>query len=162
MNYRIVELEDLSGDRATIYSIIETDAQQTVFEQFLAEYQASHQDEVLDILNRIESIGQVVGARDHFFKHNEGKPGDLVCALYDQPGRHLRLYCIRFGSVAIILGGGGPKSTRSWQEDPKLSREAKKMMKVSEDIAARLRDGSLYWTEDGMELSGDLNFEDDE
>jgi hypothetical protein len=162
VNYRIVELEDLSGSGATIYSIIEMDAEKSVFEQFLSEYLESYEDEVLDILNRIESIGQVVGARDHFFKHKEGKPGDLVCALYDQPGRHLRLYCIRFGSVAIILGGGGPKSTRSWQEDPKLSREVKKMMKVSEDIASRLRDGSLYWTEEGMELTGDLNFEDDE
>ncbi|MEK6476041.1 hypothetical protein WJR50_00860 [Catalinimonas sp. 4WD22] len=162
MNYRIVELEDLSGDQATIYSIIESDNDDTAFEQFIAEHHTAYENEILDIVNRIDSIGKVVGARDHFFKHNEGKPGDLVCALYDKPGRHLRLYCIRFGSVAIILGGGGPKNTRSWQEDEKLSQEVRKMMKVSEDIANRLRDGSLYWTEDGMELIGDLNFEDDE
>lgn len=162
MNYHIVELEDLSGSRATIYSIVEEGSGSTIFEQFIEQHQEAYENEILDILNRLHSMGNIVGARDHFFKHNEGKPGDLVCALYDQPGRHLRLYCIRFGSVAIILGGGGPKSTRSWQEDPKLSLEVKKMMKVSEDIASRLRDGSLYWIEDGMELSGDLNFEDNE
>ncbi|MBK6979124.1 MAG: hypothetical protein IPH28_20170 [Cytophagaceae bacterium] len=51
--------------------------------------------------------------------------GDGVCALYDDPDRNLRLYCIRYGKQIVVLGGGGhkPKTIRALQEDEKLKQE---------------------------------------
>ena len=67
-------------------------------------------------------------AREGYFKLHEGKPGDGIVALYDRPDSRLRLYCIRYGSVTLIVGGGGakPKSVRAWQEVPELARSVKK------------------------------------
>ena len=35
-------------------------------------------------------------------------------------GGKLRLYCLRISEQIIILGNGGIKNTKSYQEDPKL------------------------------------------
>ena len=162
MNYRIVELTDYSGEEATIYSIIEEGEQDTIFEKFIAANMAEYKDEIKNIAQRLYFIGNEVGAREQFFKTKEGKPGDLVSALYDEPDKHLRLYCVRFGSLAIIVGGGGAKSTRSWQEDENLSQEVKKMIKVSNDIYQRILSKEITWSSDGKELEGNLEFTDDE
>jgi hypothetical protein len=68
--------------------------------------------------------------------------------LYDDEERKLRLYCIRFANVAIILGGGGykDKSVIKWQDDKKLSEEVRKVMAYAESIIKRLDDGVLYWS----------------
>jgi hypothetical protein len=164
VNYEIVELEQLSGRKATIYSIIKEDDDITLFDQFLAENIQSHRSEIKYISNILEEIGHEVGAREQFFKHDEGKLGDGVCALYDDPDRKLRLYCIRYGRCAIILGGGGPKhpDIKAWQENDKLALEAKTMIKVSKDITRRLKDGDLRWSPDGTQLIGDLTFSDND
>lgn len=57
-------------------------------------------------------IEYTTGAREIYFKH-EGdnafvrKFGKYLWALHDEEEKKLRLYCIRFANVAIILGGGG-------------------------------------------------------
>jgi hypothetical protein len=162
VNYEIVELSDLSGNYTTIYSIIKDVDTKSLFEHFVEENIDDHREEVISILHRLKVIGETTGAREGFFKHNEGKPGDLVCALYDEPDKNLRLYCIRYGSVAIILGGGGMKEVRAWQHDPKLSKEVNAMIKVSEDIFQRMKEGDLRWSPDGKKLIGNLNFSEDE
>jgi hypothetical protein len=81
--------------------------------------------------------------------------------LYDDE-KHLRLYCIRYGSIAIILGGGGekPEGVRALQDDPKLKEENYRLRAIAKRINDRIKDKDLYW--DGNELGGDLNFYDDE
>jgi hypothetical protein len=120
----------------------------------------AHQTEVLDIVSRLRTIGYRTGARDHFFKDWEGKPGDGVCALYDHPDKHLRLYCIRFGMSVLVVGGGGfkPKSMKALQEDPTLTRENNYMKKVSIEIAKKIREKEVIWSSDENELLGDFNF----
>jgi hypothetical protein len=108
VNYEIVELENLSGSETTIYSVIMGDDSISLFDYFIKENIVAYKNEVSNILNRLETIGKTTGVREIFFKHKEGKPGDGVCALYDDPDSKLRLYCIRYGKAAIILGGGGP------------------------------------------------------
>lgn len=76
----------------------------------------------------------------------------------------MRLYCIRFANVAIILGGGGykDKSVRKWQDDKKLSEEVRKVMAYAESILKQLDDGDLYWSADRTELEGNLKNYDNE
>lgn len=87
-----------------------------------------------------------------------------VCALYDLPENNLRLYCIRYGNAAIILGGGGPKPSgvRAWQDNAKLKREAETIVQVSKDIMERLKAGRLRWSYDGSKLVGNLNISENE
>lgn len=147
-----------------IYSVMMQGEETTLFEQFIRDNLLTKRDEIRFILNRLQEIGHTTGARDIYFKHYEGKPGDGVCALYDEPERDLRLFCIRYGSVAIILGSGGPKAEgiAAWQEDEKLNLEASRMIAISKTIMARIRDMELGWSDDGRQLTGNLNFSDNE
>lgn len=164
MNYEIVELEEFTGSRATVYSVILEGDDLTLFDHFVEENKTDYKAEVKSIANRLEEIGHTTGAREKFFKTKEGSPGDGVCALYDDPDSKLRLYCIRYGNVAIILGGGGPKppGVVAWQDDEKLTQEAETMIEVSNDIMQRLKDGDLQWSSDGSQLLGNLNFTSNE
>lgn len=169
MNYEIVELEDFSGDKAKIYSIIPEGEEESLFDKFLDENIKSYRKELKEILSRIKQIGITTGARENFFKH-EGdsefvrKYGKYVWALYDEEKSNLRLYCIRFSGIAIILGGGGfkDKTVIKWQDNPKLSEEVNKVMAYAKRILKQLDDGELYWSSNGMELEGNLKNYDNE
>lgn len=164
MNYEIVELEEFSGTGATVYSVILEGDSLTLFEHFVIENKPAFRAEVKQIISRLYEMGHFTGAREKFFKTKEGVPGDGVCALYDDPDSKLRLYCIRYGNVAIILGDGGPKlpGVIAWQDDEKLTQEAETMKQISIDIIQRLQEGELEWSSDGSQLLGNLNFTQDE
>jgi len=125
MKCKLVKLLKFSGNKASVYSIIIGNEQETLFDKFLKENVYLFTSEIKDILMRLSTIGQKTGARIDFFKEFEGRPGDGVCALYDKPGSKLRLYCIRYGSQLIVVGNGGPKpkSIRAFQENDKLEDE---------------------------------------
>ena len=108
----------------------------------MIENKGAFHNEIKDINKKLYTIGNTTGARLSYFKEREGKPGDLVCALYEKPKINLRLYCIRFGHSVIIRCGGGPKNnyTRAWQDDKKLNEEAERMIKYSSDIHKRIND----------------------
>ena len=162
MKLKLVKLLDYTGRKTTIYSLLIEGENITLFERFIKENWQNHLDELQDIRLRLQNIGRKYGAREQFFKVNEGKAGDLLCALYDLPEKKLRLYCIRLGSVVLVLGGGGAKNVRSLQEDPKLMAENYLLRYISNEIYQRLKDKDLKWSSDGMELLGDLNFDYDE
>ena len=164
MNYEIVELQPFSGREAKVYSLILMGEDETLFEMFVDEYKVEFKNEIKYILQTIFQIGHTTGARSSFFKQHEGKYGDFVCALFDVPEKNLRVYCIRFGMVAVILGGGGEKAkgVRAWQDDEKLSKEANLMIEYAKDILQRMDEGDLYWSKDRTELQGNLkNYENE-
>ena len=161
-SFEIVKLNELSGDYCTIYSIRYNDEDDSLFEQFLKVYNDVFKNEVLDIYTRLKAIGKCVGLRHGFYKENEGKPGDGVCALYDKPNAHLRVYFIRYGSDLIVLGDGGekPKHIRTWQEDPVLSDANLLMQWVSKKIREATDNKDIIITDKGFE--GDLFIEVEE
>jgi len=157
-------MQAYSGSEAKVYSLIPMGEDDTLFEKFVDAYKVEFKNEVKDIIKTIYQMGHTTGARSSFFKQHEGKYGDFVCALFDVPEKNLRLYCIRFGMVAVILGGGGEKAkgVRAWQDDEKLSKEANQMIEYSKDILQRIDDGDLYWSKDLTELQGNFKNYDNE
>lgn len=164
MKYELVKLNKMSGNKASIYSILLEDEQKTLFDCFIEENKNSFISELKSISDRLKTIGHITGAKEDFFKHKEGNPGDGVCALYDLPGSQLRLYCIRYGSLIVILGGGGykPKGMRAFQEDPKLKKENYFLRQVSSAIQKRIADKEIIYTDDYMDFEGNLIFNDEE
>ncbi|MFN8258144.1 MAG: hypothetical protein U0W24_20815 [Bacteroidales bacterium] len=159
MNLELVKLDKFSGEEASIYTLLDIDVEITLFDKFVSENKNSFESEIKDILMRLNTIGKKTGAREQYFTLNEGKPGDLVCAIKDQPDRKLRLYCIRYGKSLIILGGGGPKTTRTLQEDPKLTSENEVLLKISDEIYKRLLSKDIFYTNEGKDFEGELEFE---
>ena len=162
MNFSLEKVGRLSGRQASVYAVVLEGEPYSVFESFLAEYQADYRAEIKDIIERLNVIGNKTGAREDFFKKFEGKFGDLVCALYDDPDKKLRLYCIRFGGDFVILGGGGPKEVAAWQDDPNLKHHAELMITVAKKIHRRFKEGDLHWTGDYKDIKGNLTFKEDE
>ena len=162
MKFELVILPELSGPAATIYSVIPEGSTQTLFKQFVEHYGIEFREELKSILLTLRAIGNKTGARYQFFKHDEGKPGDGVCALYDDPKRKLRVYCIRFGNDLLILGAGGEKVTRTWQQDSILSAAAEQMIAVSKQLMRRIEEERPNYYRGGKHFEGDLTFFDDD
>ena len=154
MTCEIVKLEAYSSYGAGIYTVYIEEEEVTLYDKFVAENISEFKNEVVDINNRLLSIGKI-GAREQFFKLKEGFPGDGVCALFDNPNSHIRLYCIRYGS-----GGGGPKSKliRGLQQDSKLTFENYLLRAISKEITREMIQKELKFTTDFFDFEGDMNF----
>ena len=159
MKFSLIKIEQFSGERSTFYTIQLEDGV-VLFDEFLEENSKIYEKELKNITQRIRSMANQPGAQEHFFRQKEGKPGDGVCALYDQPKSKLRLYCIRYGNAIVILGGGGRKTTRTLQEDPKLDKENKLMRELSQKITVRVKAGEIDFSVDELEFIGNLEFYD--
>jgi hypothetical protein len=163
MKFELVELTRLSGKKATIYSLILDDEEMTLFDKFVKENDEQFPEEIDSIFETIKKNGNRHGNGRNFFKENEGKLGDLICALYDTPNSNLRLYCIRLGNAVIILGGGGhkPKDIRAFQEDTTLKEANYLLRTFSELLHQKMLEGDIYWQGD-MELDGNLIIDSDD
>ena len=158
----IVKIKQLSGKKTQIYSVILNQEDQSVFEQFLQNNYSEYRTGIEDIVSKLKIMATKTGAAEHFFKLNEGKPGDGVCALFDSPDKKLRIYCIRFANVAIIVGGGGykPKNIRAYQESPALKKEAEMVIQISKIISKAIKNKDIHLNDNGFFL-GNLKLKEE-
>lgn len=110
-----------------------------------AEYNSDYQ--------RIIAALQVIldkGALERFFRP-EGKMNDNVHAIPIEGGK-LRLYCLRISEQIVILGNGGFKNTKSYQEDPKLYGYVLDLQRFEKILKENIDKG--YISVDEKELHG--------
>lgn len=81
------------------------------------------------------------GALERFFR-NEGKMSDNLCAL-SIDSRRLRLYCLRISDQILIVGNGGEKTTRTFQEDEILSGYVMDLQKFDELLRQAQKTGTI-------------------
>lgn len=157
MRIELIELDEFDCRVGHIYSVAIDDSDNTLFDLFLEENDEEFRKELGTIMTKLNAMSARTGFGDFYFKLNEGKPGDGLCAITDIKGK-LRLYCIRFGNVLLVLGGGGAKTTRTYQEDDKLYSENLQLRLISEAMTKAIKDGTLRIEDDGR-LTGDLVLE---
>lgn len=166
MKYKLVKISKFSGKKASVYTLLveneQGDFEESLLDIFVKENKTLFLSEIKNIFSRLKIIGNDTGARESFFKIREGVPGDGVCALYDSPSKKLRLYCIRYGTELIILGGGGSKNVRALQEDNKLKKENYFLRWLSDKITECRQNGDLSFSNDFMDFDGDLIINDDD
>lgn len=144
-----------------VYTLLIDDEENTAFKNFVLENQDLFKSEIQDIVGRLRTMAFKTGMQEYFFKLKEGKPGDGVCALYDHKNSMLRLYCIRYASQLIIVGGGGhkPKTIRAFQESKKLQHENYLLRELSALITEKMRDREINLSDNGLDFEGDLTIE---
>jgi hypothetical protein len=162
MNYRIVKLEQLSGRKGTIYTLVRDGEELSLFDQFLQGCSQQHEAQVRNLVAKLKAMGQQTGMREHLFRMDEGRPGDLVVAVSDDVTSTLRAYGIRYGNTILLLGAGGPKLVRAWQDDPELKRAANEMIAISKAMMEKTKNREITWTPDQMEWTGELTIEIDD
>lgn len=89
------------------------------------------------------------GAWERYFRP-EGKMNDRVCAIPVDSGK-LRLYCLRISDQILIIGNGGLKNTRTYEESEELSGYVMDLQKFDGIIKMGVDRGLLYVTETAIE-----------
>lgn len=130
----------------TMYTIQFLSDDDSEFEKFYAKFKDDLEynedfERLLNILGRIADFG----ALERFFRP-EGKMNDSVCALPVLKSK-LRLYCLRLSDKILILGNGGVKQTRTYNEDLTLKGYVMTLQKFERLIKTGVMDGSISITE---------------
>lgn len=94
------------------------------------------------------------GALERFFRP-EGKMRDSVVALPVLRSK-LRLYCLRLSDRILVLGNGGVKNSRTYQEDDSLRGYVLTLQRFEELLKEGERDGSVTITSKTIETSKTL------
>lgn len=149
MKISLIKLDQFSGRRTKFYTVAVDGDDKSLFQHFIESNLAVHGAEVRNLLMRIKAMGEVTGAREQFFKLREGKADDAVVALYDIPSKKLRLYCLRYGNCTVILGDGGPKTTRTYNEDENLDLKVRLLQRISRLLDNGIRNRDVRIHEDG-------------
>ena len=108
-----------NADGCTIYTIQFLSENDSEFERFYARFKddAEYNPDLMRIVALINKIADM-GALERYFRP-EGKLKDGVCALPVLQSK-LRLYCLRLSDKILVLGNGGVKKTRTYNEDDTL------------------------------------------
>lgn len=134
MKFENVEIELLEeSDSVNIYSIKKEGETYTEFEKFLLNNKNVDSTGIAIIMARIEKIKDE-GCFEHHFRY-AGKKRDRTFSLpsHFDVGK-LRVYCIVLSKQIIILGNGGVKTTRTYNEDPWLNKCAEDMKETDFSI----------------------------
>ncbi len=138
------------GENCTMYSIQFFSEDESEFERFYSKFKDEtvyNEDfeRLLNILGRIADFG----AFERFFRP-EGKMSDGVCALPVLKSR-LRLYCLRLSDKILILGNGGVKASRTYNEDNTLRGYVITLQKFDKLIREGVKNGTIIVTENTIE-----------
>lgn len=131
-----------SNDSVSLYSICFNGSDESEYEKFLNKFKSE------STLNKefqtiILALSKIVerGALERFFRM-EGKINDGLCAL-SLDSRKLRLYCLRISDQILIVGNGGVKNTRTYQEDDILSGYVMDLQKFDKMLKQAQLEGSV-------------------
>lgn len=133
-------------DNCIIYSIQFLSEDESEFERFYNKFKddAVYNPDLVKIVAFINKIAEK-GALERFFRP-EGKISDRVVALPVTSSK-LRLYCLRLLDKILILGNGGIKSTRTYNEDDSLSGYVMTLQKIDKLLKEGESEGSVKITE---------------
>jgi hypothetical protein len=127
-----------SHEKTNFYTLRFKDETRTEFDKFYDEFDTPENSDDLDIIiNWIDIIGKK-GALERNFRPERGK----LKALPAETNR-LRLFCFKVTEGIVILGNGGRKTTKTFNEDPKLNLYANTVDTIGKFLLSRLKNGSV-------------------
>ena len=129
-------------DNVSLYSICFDGNAISEYEAFVEKFKndATLNNDYKKIILALEKI-VAVGAFERFFRP-EGKMNDRVAAL-SIDSRKLRLYCLRISDQILIVGNGGLKSTRTYEENTELSGYVMDLQEFDKLLAEAQKDGTI-------------------
>lgn len=145
------ELIQLNRDRnCTLYTIQFLTEDKGEYIRFFNRFKddAVYNRDLAMIAKFVESIADR-GALERFFRP-EGKMSDRVCALPITKSK-LRLYCLRLSDGILILGNGGVKDTRTYDENDELRGYVVNLQNFDRLIKEGVKDGTITITENTIE-----------
>lgn len=142
-----------------LFSLVFENEAYSEFEKFIEKFknEADVTKDLNVILSYIEQMINGAGFLERYFRP-EGKMRDGVCALPVVSGK-LRLYCLRLSDSILIAGGGGRKTTKTYDEDSNLNGYVISLQKLDELIKAEVRKGNIVIESGVMQGTDGKTFE---
>ena len=130
----------------TIYTIQFLSENESEFEQFYNKFKEDVEFNP-DLMRIVGFLGRIAdfGALERYFRP-EGKMNDHVVALPVVSSK-LRLYCLRLSDKILILGNGGAKKTKTYEEDDELSGYVITLQNFDKLIKEGTESGTIIVTE---------------
>ena len=127
---------------ASLYTIFFENDNLSEFAKFMTNFKdnARLQRDYQIILLALQKILEN-GALERYFRP-EGKFNDVVCALPMSSGK-LRLYCLRLSDKILIIGNGGIKDSKTYNENNELNGYVIDLQKFDALIKDAVKDGSI-------------------
>ncbi|MGM9685154.1 MAG: hypothetical protein ACI3YI_02880 [Bacteroidaceae bacterium] len=137
---QILSLEQT--DVAGIFTIIFENETESEFVKFIDKFKADATlaDDLKLILNQIDLILQR-GVAERYFRP-EGKMRDNVVALPVYKSA-LRIYCLRLSDSVLIVGNGGRKDTKTYQENNDLNGYVISLQRLDKLLKADIQSGAV-------------------
>lgn len=138
------------GENCTIYTLQFLRDMESEFEKFIAKFRndAEYSEDYARIAAFVTRIART-GALERYFR-NEGRMSDSVVALPVTSSK-LRLYCLRLSDRILVLGNGGVKKTRCYEDDPTLNGYVLTLQKFEELLRQEVANGNVNITESTIE-----------
>ena len=136
---KILNLEQT--DNTGLFTIIFNDENQTEFDKFVEKFRddATRNQDLRAILNQIELMMSAGAFLERRFRP-EGKMRDNLAALLVFKNS-LRLYCLRMSDSVLIVGNGGVKSTKTYEENEDLNGYVISLQKLDALLKADINNG---------------------
>lgn len=146
-------------EKAGLFTICFEGESFTEFQKFIVKgnENATLQPELQKILNALQHMMNAMGFLDRYFRP-EGKMRDRVAALPIQSSK-LRLYCLRLSDSVLIVGNGGPKSTKTYEEDSELNGYVIQLQKLDDLLRLAETKGEITIEEATLSGVDDKQFE---
>lgn len=138
------------SENCTIYTLQFLRDTENEFEKFISKFidDAEYSEDYSRIAAFITRIART-GAQERYFRR-EGKATDSVVALPVIASK-LRLYCLRLSDKILILGNGGVKKTRTYEEEENLKAYVMTLQKFEKLLNEGISEGSVTVTESTIE-----------
>ena len=126
-----------------LFSLIFEGEALSEYEKFIERFkdQADTARDLRVILSAIRRMLDGAGFLERYFRP-EGRMSDNLYALPLESGK-LRLYCLRLSDNVLIAGGGGRKTTRSYEESTELSGYVISLQKLDAIIRSEVQRGNI-------------------
>lgn len=150
MQAKIISLEQT--ENGGLFTISYEDKNESEFEEFIDKFKndATCKEDLHVILNAIQKMLDASGFLERRFRP-EGKMKDHVCALPVTTNK-LRLYCLRLSDCILIVGNGGRKQTKTYEEDEVLNGYIIELQKLDALLKEGIKNGTI--TIQGTALEG--------
>lgn len=110
-------------------------------EKFIVNNSQTYSNELNIILGAINHMLTTSGFLERYFRP-EGKMSDRVCALPIQSGK-LRLYCLRLNDSILIVGNGGVKNAKRYQDCPELNGYVVDLQQLDKALKVAIKRGDV-------------------
>ena len=155
-----IKIEEVQKtDIAGLFTICFEGDDATEFQKFIEKFKedATRKEDLSVILTAINRMLTASGFLERYFRP-EGKMGDHVVALPIDRTR-MRLYCLRMSDSVLIVGNGGMKNTKTYEEDESLNGYVITLQKLDKLLGQAIKSGKVTIEETSITGIDQTDFE---